>query len=146
MELFNQELADADQRFAALVAEDPIVKRLTTCPSVGLSRRRPSSRRSITCIGLLADAVPPRWRVIWGSCHASTAPVSNNSAAVSCALRIPTFACCWCKRPDASVDHRMRVRRTAHLSSGHRASTGQEYRDRRLGAPADSDSICDVAR
>jgi len=35
MELLNQELADADQRFEALVAEDPIVKRLTTCPSVG---------------------------------------------------------------------------------------------------------------
>jgi len=35
MELLNRELADADQRFAALVAEDPIVKRLTTCPSVG---------------------------------------------------------------------------------------------------------------
>jgi transposase len=35
MELLNHELADADQRFAALVAEDPIVKRLTTCPSVG---------------------------------------------------------------------------------------------------------------
>jgi transposase len=35
MELLNQELADADQRFEALVAEDPIVKRLTTWPSVG---------------------------------------------------------------------------------------------------------------
>jgi len=29
MELLNQELADADERFAALVAEDPIVKRLS---------------------------------------------------------------------------------------------------------------------
>jgi transposase len=35
MELLNHELADADQRFEALVAEDPVVKRLTTCPSVG---------------------------------------------------------------------------------------------------------------
>jgi transposase len=35
MELLNQELADAAQRFEALVAEDPIVKRLTTCPSIG---------------------------------------------------------------------------------------------------------------
>jgi transposase len=35
MELLNQELADAAQRFEALVAEDPVVKRLTTCPSVG---------------------------------------------------------------------------------------------------------------
>ena len=35
MELLNHELAEADQRFAALVVEDPIVKRLTTCPSVG---------------------------------------------------------------------------------------------------------------
>jgi transposase len=35
MELLNQELADADHRFEALVAEDPIVKRLTTCPNVG---------------------------------------------------------------------------------------------------------------
>jgi transposase len=35
MELLNKEVADADQRFAALVAEDPVVKRLTTCPSIG---------------------------------------------------------------------------------------------------------------
>jgi transposase len=35
MERLNQELADAAQRFEALVAEDPIVKRLTTCPSIG---------------------------------------------------------------------------------------------------------------
>jgi transposase len=35
MGLLNQELADAAERFAGLVAEDPIVKRLTTCPSVG---------------------------------------------------------------------------------------------------------------
>jgi transposase len=35
MQLLDKELADADQRFAALVAEDPVVKRLTTCPSIG---------------------------------------------------------------------------------------------------------------
>jgi transposase len=35
MELLNQELADADQRVEARVAEDPIVKRLTTSPSMG---------------------------------------------------------------------------------------------------------------
>ncbi len=35
MQLLNKEVADADQRFAALVAEDPVVKRLTTCPSIG---------------------------------------------------------------------------------------------------------------
>src|SRR5262249_4690122 len=35
MQLLNKEVADADQRFAALVAEGPVVKRLTTCPSVG---------------------------------------------------------------------------------------------------------------
>src|SRR5262245_9387971 len=35
MELLNHALADADHRFETLVTEDPIVKRLTTCPSVG---------------------------------------------------------------------------------------------------------------
>src|SRR5262245_29615197 len=35
MELLTQKLADADRRCEALVGEDPIVKRLTTCPSVG---------------------------------------------------------------------------------------------------------------
>jgi transposase len=35
MALLNQELAAADEHFEALVAEDPIVKRLTTCPRVG---------------------------------------------------------------------------------------------------------------
>jgi hypothetical protein len=35
MELLNHELADADHRVEALVAEDPIVKRLTSCSSVG---------------------------------------------------------------------------------------------------------------
>ena len=35
MELLNQALAAADQRFEALVAEDPSGTRLTTCPSVG---------------------------------------------------------------------------------------------------------------
>jgi transposase len=60
MALLNHELAEADQRFETLVAEDPIA---SACPPVrawGRSRRRPSSRRSITCSGLRADAVPPR--------------------------------------------------------------------------------------
>jgi transposase len=35
MQLLAKELANADQRFAALVAEDPVVKRLTTGPSIG---------------------------------------------------------------------------------------------------------------
>jgi transposase len=35
MELLNQELAAAARRFEVRVAEDPIVKGLTTCPSVG---------------------------------------------------------------------------------------------------------------
>jgi transposase len=35
MEVLDEELARADAHFATLVADDPIVKRLTTCPSIG---------------------------------------------------------------------------------------------------------------
>jgi transposase len=35
MEVVNQELAQADAQFDALIADDPDVKRLTTCPSIG---------------------------------------------------------------------------------------------------------------
>src|SRR4051812_13120401 len=35
MEILEKELARADTRFAALMDEDPVVKRLTTCPSIG---------------------------------------------------------------------------------------------------------------
>jgi transposase len=35
MEILDEELAQADARFAALMGEDPVVKRLTTCPSIG---------------------------------------------------------------------------------------------------------------
>src|SRR5262249_20594629 len=35
MEVLDQELAQADAQFEALIADDPVVKRLTTCPSIG---------------------------------------------------------------------------------------------------------------
>ena len=35
MEVLDQELAQADAQFEALIANAPIVKRLTTCPSIG---------------------------------------------------------------------------------------------------------------
>jgi transposase len=35
MEVLDEELDRADTHFAALVADDPIVQRLTTCPSIG---------------------------------------------------------------------------------------------------------------
>ena len=35
MEVLDEELAKADAHFAALTADDPVVKRLTTCPSIG---------------------------------------------------------------------------------------------------------------
>lgn len=35
MEVLDQELAQADAQFEALIADDPIVKRLSTCPSIG---------------------------------------------------------------------------------------------------------------
>jgi transposase len=35
MEVLDQELDRADTHFAALVADDPVVQRLTTCPSIG---------------------------------------------------------------------------------------------------------------
>jgi hypothetical protein len=54
MELLNHELADADHRVEALVAEDPIVKRLTSCSSVG----------PITATAFVA-ALPQRASVCW---------------------------------------------------------------------------------
>jgi transposase len=35
MEVLDEELAKADAHFAALTADNPVVKRLTTCPSIG---------------------------------------------------------------------------------------------------------------
>src|SRR5262249_12254590 len=35
MEVLDEELAKADAHFAALTADDPVVKRLTTCPRIG---------------------------------------------------------------------------------------------------------------
>jgi transposase len=35
MEVLDQELAQADAQCEALIADDPVVKRLTTCPSIG---------------------------------------------------------------------------------------------------------------
>jgi len=35
MEVLDQELVQADAQFEALIEDDPIVKRLTTCPSIG---------------------------------------------------------------------------------------------------------------
>jgi transposase len=35
MEVLNEELSQADAHFAALVVADPVVQRLTTCPSIG---------------------------------------------------------------------------------------------------------------
>jgi transposase len=35
MEVLDEELAKADAHCAALTADDPVVKRLTTCPSIG---------------------------------------------------------------------------------------------------------------
>jgi transposase len=60
MEFLDKDLADADQRFAALVAEDPVVKRLTTCPSVGPITATAFVAALDNCIALMADAVQPR--------------------------------------------------------------------------------------
>jgi transposase len=35
MEVLDQELAQADAQFETLIADDPVVKRLTTCPGIG---------------------------------------------------------------------------------------------------------------
>jgi hypothetical protein len=58
MEVLDQELAQADAQFEALIADDPIVKRLTTCPSIGAITAA-SGTGSMRTVGRTCDAPTP---------------------------------------------------------------------------------------
>jgi transposase len=81
MEVLDQELARADAQFQALIADDPIVKRLTTCPSIGAI----TAAAFVAALGDIGRFVGPRVRprspAISAWFRGSTAPGSNSNEA-----------------------------------------------------------------
>jgi transposase len=73
--VLNDELATADDRFATIAAQDPVVARLTTVRALGPSPRRRTSPRSMTPHASVAQR---RWRATWASCPASTVLASSS--------------------------------------------------------------------
>jgi HYR domain-containing protein len=90
-----------------------------------LAVRRADIRGDLPAGRYVLEVVEQEARV---SCHASTAPASNSSAAVSCAVRIPTSECCGASRLAPLSIIGCSCGRPADLGSGHRAPTGREYR------------------
>ena len=99
IEVLDDELATADDQFAAIVADDVMVKRLTTLPSIG----------PITATAFVAalDDVS-RFDGGWASDQLSrpratrgTARVSGITAVAFCGAPIRRCSRCWCRRHGA---------------------------------------------
>ena len=80
-EVLDQELAQADAQFEALIADDPVVKRLTTCPSIGAITATAFVAALDDVVDLWDGGVPPRSPVISAWSRGSTAPASTSNEA-----------------------------------------------------------------